>query len=549
MRRLSVAAAIAVFVFAALYRFNTLGGALGGFDDDHFVHLAYALQVADGEQPLRDFEGVGLQGARPPLTYELSAWAQRLLGRGFRAEALLTVSATALAAAITWLAAVRLAPPLIAAAATLLSIFVAPKLYNYPKVLLFAAAAWLIVRYAARPTRAAVVLFSLLTAAAFLFRHDYAVYVGAGLATVLLTAGATMAGAFKQLALYGVLTLAFLTPSLLVVQRDAGIAHYLRDSTLAAQHEASRTNLEWPTVSWEVTEESAEAWLYYLHLALPVLLVLMLLRLRHKGETPPAAPALVALAVMAQPMHTFLLRGNLAARFGDMAPVFAVLLAGTAGLACARWGDRDRLRLVRGAAASLVVTGAAAAIWLLGSVRSELDASGWSDSLDKIESQATRRWQELATMPGSLLDAPDPGPSVRAARYLRECTAPDDRLIIFSYQPELLVFADRRFGGGRGSFIPELFDDEWHQQQALAVWKRQQVPIVLSEAGDDDNEGYAAEFSVLRAYLQSQYRPAGELELEEGVVLRVFVRAASASAATDVVTGLPCPHPGGAATS
>src|SRR5688572_16874503 len=51
-----VAGALALVVFTASYRFNTLGGALGGFDDDHFVHFVYAKQVEAGEQPLRDFD-------------------------------------------------------------------------------------------------------------------------------------------------------------------------------------------------------------------------------------------------------------------------------------------------------------------------------------------------------------------------------------------------------------------------------------------------------------------------------------------------------------
>jgi len=57
--------AVLLFAFTCLYRFNTLGGRFGGFDNDHFVPFAYAKQVQAGEQPLRDFDGLGLQGAWP----------------------------------------------------------------------------------------------------------------------------------------------------------------------------------------------------------------------------------------------------------------------------------------------------------------------------------------------------------------------------------------------------------------------------------------------------------------------------------------------------
>jgi hypothetical protein len=47
--------AILLFAWTFTYRFNTLGGRFGGFEDDHFVSFAYAKQVEAGAQPLRDF--------------------------------------------------------------------------------------------------------------------------------------------------------------------------------------------------------------------------------------------------------------------------------------------------------------------------------------------------------------------------------------------------------------------------------------------------------------------------------------------------------------
>ena len=98
---LLVAAAVAVVAF--LYRFNTLGGTLGGFDNDHFVHFSRAIQMVHGEQPLRDFVDAGLQGGWPSLTYCASAWAQRIWGDSLLGEAYLTVGALAVAAAVTLL--------------------------------------------------------------------------------------------------------------------------------------------------------------------------------------------------------------------------------------------------------------------------------------------------------------------------------------------------------------------------------------------------------------------------------------------------------------
>ena len=64
-RRIAViVVAVLLFGWVFLFRFNTLGGAFAGFDNDHFLYFALAKQVQAGEQPLRDFQD-GVHGARP----------------------------------------------------------------------------------------------------------------------------------------------------------------------------------------------------------------------------------------------------------------------------------------------------------------------------------------------------------------------------------------------------------------------------------------------------------------------------------------------------
>ena len=137
--------AILLFGWVFLYRFNTLGGAFGGFDNDHFLYFALAKQVQAGEQPLRDFQDA-MHGAWPSLTYELlAAAAQRYFGDNLRSEAWLTVGGVALGTAVAFLAGSVVARWPWALATALLSALVSPKLYGYPKVLVTAVAALLIV--------------------------------------------------------------------------------------------------------------------------------------------------------------------------------------------------------------------------------------------------------------------------------------------------------------------------------------------------------------------------------------------------------------------
>jgi hypothetical protein len=100
--------ALSIGLVAFIFRFNTLGGALGGFDNDHFIYLIRTDMLLGGEQPLRDFADAELRGAWPALTYAISAWAQQLGGRTLLPEAFLTAGSLAAASAGVFLIALRL---------------------------------------------------------------------------------------------------------------------------------------------------------------------------------------------------------------------------------------------------------------------------------------------------------------------------------------------------------------------------------------------------------------------------------------------------------
>ena len=118
-------------------------------------------------------------GAWPALTYELPALAQRVLGETFFAEAVFTVGLLAFALALTARTATELSGRASAVVATIATLFASTKLYGYSKVLVFAVAAALFVRYVRQPTRARAAHLAVWSAVAFLFRHDFLVYLAA----------------------------------------------------------------------------------------------------------------------------------------------------------------------------------------------------------------------------------------------------------------------------------------------------------------------------------------------------------------------------------
>lgn len=535
----------ALFLFAALYRFNALGGALGGFDNDHFLHFAYAKQVQAGAQPLRDFLDGGLQGARPSLTYELSAWTQTLFGDSLRSEALLTVGAVAFAAAVTFAAARRIAPWPWALATSVLAVLVAPKLYGYPKVVTLAVLAWLVIRYAAAPTWLRLLALAAWTAGAFLFRHDYAVYCAvAVVVTSVATHGRVWRRAVGHVAAYAAVTLVLIAPSLWWVHAHGGLRPYFENGLAMGERESARTSIDWPTMvfepGWSLTgvlaqEQNAEAWLYYVFAAVPLLALAVVAWRWWRRGPDDTSPVVLALAVTTLVLFPVFLRGNLGARFGDLAPLVAVLAAWLLGRATAS-GLPPRLAPVRAATTAIglvLLVATTISVSALGSVPHELEQTGWSQSPRIVFRQALRNVGELANLPAAVWTEPAPQFSMKAAQYLHECTGPDDRVLIATYAPEILAFADRRFAGGRATIIPGFYADGTYD--AITLARLAAAPPLIALVEDD----YLNEFPRLREFLAA-YADSGTIAVDSERALRILTRPDWTVVRTSPLTGAPC---------
>jgi hypothetical protein len=532
-----------LFVWVALYRFNTLGGSFGGFDNDHFVQFAYAKQVEAGEQPLREFQA-GVQGARPSLTFELSAAAQRYLGDNLRSEAWLTVAGVALASALTFVAASQIAPWPWALITALLSALISPKLYNYPKVLVLSVAALIIVRYAARPAWRRVVWMSAWTGIAFLFRHDYAVYCGVGFAAVLGLShwDRWLEGATRAM-VYGLVTVTLLAPSLWWIHEYSGLSEYVRNTLEMGRREAERTDIGWPqpdvrgvsSVSMVFERRAnSEAWLYYLFLAIPVVTIAVACgRWARRGSGPDHSDAaLIALGLMTAVLSHYFLRGRLEARFGDMAPPVALIGASLLAAALSRGPTPLVPWLVRAALALIVLAVTGVSIWSMESVGAELVTGRILEWPATIAERTSRISQELVDLPRALrLSLAND--RMEASDYLYRCTRPSDRVLVVGYAPEVPVFAERLFAGGRATFVYGYYLDERYSRETLARLATESVPIALAEP-----EGVYERTPIIANYLKSTYVDVGSV-MASGRPLRVLVQR-RAPGNPSGPRGLPC---------
>ena len=405
-----------------MYRFNALGGALGGFDGDHFIYYLGANAVAHGERPLRDFADAGVMGAWPALTYELPALARRAMGETFLAEAVLTVGLLAFALALTARTAEQLSGKASAVVVVIATLFASTKLYGYSKVLVFAVAAALFVRYVRTPTRARAVHLAVWSAVAFLFRHDFLIYLVPPVTILILLASTRWREAFDRLLIYGGTVAVLLIGPVYWIQHYVGIGSYLETARALVAQEANRTTFRWPQFgpangsiwSFLAEEGNALAWLYDLSVAIPIVALLFLAgspRARSLDARQTRA-VIASLAVLALILDRFLLRNNFGARFGDLGAPIAILAAWLPS----RFQDGAPWR--RGLTwtmTALVLVPTMMALSTTGSVWHELDTTGLSDSAKKIGRRLVAVTNDLRALPPPATAAVDQEPN--AAEY------------------------------------------------------------------------------------------------------------------------------------
>ena len=558
---LLAALAIAALVFAL--RFNTLGGSLGGFDNDHYVHLLRTDMLLNGEQPLRDFAEAELRGAWPSLGYAVSAWAQQLWGATLLSEAYLTVGGLALATAVVFLVALDVSQRwLVALLATACVIAAGPKLYNYEKVLMLAVAAGLARLWIVRPSTSGLALLAVWTAVATLFRHDFGVYVAlTAVAAILVRGPGPWTAVARRLALYVAVTTVLLLPSIVWVQVYAGVVPYVQATLENVKGESARTDLAWPTFDPEqgFDERNLVSLAYYAFWGVPLVAVCLLawrvaVRMpfitarRLRAFTPDRTNADrdridlatgVTLAALAIAVNTSFLRGALLSRFGDAIAPVALLAAWATAVVPALPQVHTVLTGVAWAAPRVLLLTILSAVFMAGDTRPELAASGLTDSWEFVQLRFHTARAELARQPPTTWSDVKPEGTLVAARYVAECTRPTDRVLLLTYAPEIPVYARRRFAAAQGTFGLNFYTWEEQQRNAVARLGEQSVPIVIGSYDDFEGE-IVDDYPLMAKYVAEHYREAGAIAVDGEPRFRVFVERDRQPQGVDSTLGLPC---------
>jgi hypothetical protein len=126
-----------------------------------------------------------------------------------------------------------------------------------------------------------------------------------------------------------------------------------------------------------------------------------------------------------------------------------------------------------------------------------------------------------------------------AVRFVRDCIAPSDRLLVTWFAPDAYFFAERLFAAGLSFFYTGFFTSEAAQRVALSRLATERVPVVLTMA--DYIEGTSPEeWPLIAGYLATEFRLAGRFESEETRGIDVLVARHSAPNGQHGPSGLPC---------
>ena len=481
-------AALALAVATYLFLFMNFNG----LHNDHFVIIARSFQVAHGDWPVRDFFDPGM-----PLAYLLPAAAMRAFGPTVLPEVVLQTAFFAATVGITFLIARRASGSLLLAIALSgVVVALAPRLYGSSKVLIQAAALGIAWWYSNRPSTVRIAALGVLTGVAFLFRHDYAVYIAAA-SMALMAAARPHVGAFARHAgIYAMAAAVLAMPWVIYVQWATGAVEYFMSALRFSAAEGERT---------------AE---FTLPLALFLSLPVAALGLAWRGTARAGRPFLLFAGVFVVLVDLVLLRDGSAARVPDVVAASAIVGATLAG-ALPRWS-------ATGLGAALL-----AAVVVMWPLPAPLPPkAGILRASDQVIARL-ERWQPDAFPVNNLLPI---------VGYLQRCTAPTTRVLVVGFGPQIPVYAHRPFAGGAPTWLPRYYEHPDDVRAALGWLEKETVgAIVMLEASAAFTKSWPDVVEFFRARrFTTHLLHASDTDFE----LWLAPRAPHAS--PDRVTGLPC---------
>jgi hypothetical protein len=309
-----------------------------------------------------------------------------------------------------------------------------------------------------------------------------------------------------------------------------------------------------------LTRNNAIAWLYYVLRILPGLAAILLVAAVVRKQPLPAAglPRALPLLVFCLLAAPLLLRGNMHGntRLADLMYPSAVLgawvLAIATGSGCftrVRSADRIPRRLFRAvgfcvATVALLLT--FASVGAFARVVEALDRASVILEPSTLAATVSRRIDDLVASPPPATWLSYETGMRGAVEYLRECTAPRDRVLIYGFHPELLFFSGRASAADRSVLAVGSWTRPADQQRTLLAMRKGNMRLALIDAhpwGPASRSGaFRHDFPLIEAYLRERYRLAATTDFgsSTGLAFDVWVDATRTPGGVYEPFSLPC---------
>ena len=555
--------------------------------DDHFMHVAWGRQLLYGRWFVRDMAALGM-----PLQSAISAASEWVVGYRLLSEGLITAGAFATGAAMTFVLTRRVSGSTsIGVAAAAFQVAMAPRTYGYPKIVPYAAAILVFWAYIDRPSRRRFAWMAAIVTVAFYLRHDHGLYLGlVAVGTLLLRHADDARMAARRLAIFAAICVLTIGPYLVYTQvLGAGVVTWVSDLRMLAKREHQQNRFEgwpeWPLsslddlVRWSDAQPShgenvltsiggpggddtsaadrssglvaqwrprlstldllpalnnrdaSAALLFYVFLAtLPATLV-GLVRGRRPDDNRLERTKILVLVLVGAVTAIGFLRTPLAIRIPDAVVVPVVLAAFWAG----RWRRGDgsnagsRWRRAVGLLAMAVVA--------IPIVRGTVVIGEVWPRLERVK-RVPAIWRQLWASPPFDQWQDTQSAKYQAVRYVRDCTSPEDTLLVLWFAPDLYYYSGRPFAGRLGFYMEGYWASPAHEQRNLATVERDQPTIVLMEPGRRATDLYT--YPRLLEYVAASYYQMGELRGTDGSRVRVLARKDRTPSGIDRELGWPC---------
>jgi hypothetical protein len=345
--------------------------------------------------------------------------------------------------------------------------------------------------------------------------------------------------------MFAAATVAVLLPWATYVQLNGGLVGYFVSAINFSRREAQTSSLRtWPVFDAAFAGPSnAEAWLYYLFLALPVAGLALAWRRRLSGREGwrGECAAVSALSVLAVAVNFGFLRDPLNARLADAVVTPALLLAWLAGAAISPSASAFAVRTASRAVAVVLFAITIAAAWQVGHGSESVRRAQLMDASFRAPAAYLRSvWRSINRQDLDPVMFPSrvSGELMPFFAYLQRCSDPSDRLLVTGQNADVFVIGGRGFAGGHVAFLEGYYSSTTEQLLTLERLRRESVPFIVLAL--DSYDEFRHDFSLLDAHITGVYRPMADVAVPETNGLRILVDRRRAVRRVDADTGWPC---------